>query len=194
MITALTVASFCRRAICRLKASPISWLITLVPLKSSKVRTAIVPSSRISKWTVGPKSEPETSIAFGTCPPISAARNIATRDELERNYAHLRGLQVGPENIERALVVAKPIRVPSDAPVFVLEFDDVHPYSVGVFREMGLAFGQHNDFREIPDEMLLGERVETTGEQAYFNEIKRIIVVRSAAVVVGVFSDFINPP
>src|SRR5579862_9125447 len=58
---------------------------------------------------------------------------------------------------------------------------------------MGLAFGEHNDLREIPDEMLLGERVETTGEQAYFNEIERLVVVRSAAVVVGVFSDFMNP-
>src|SRR5579862_129606 len=133
MITALTVASFCRRAICRLKASPISWLITLVPLKSSRVRTAIVPSSIISKWTVGPELEPETSIEFGMtsshyrCAKCSDLR--CTRTELTR----LRGLQASPENIERALVVAKPICVPSDAPVFVLEFDDVHPYSVGVF-------------------------------------------------------------
>src|SRR5579862_9244413 len=59
---------------------------------------------------------------------------------------------------------------------------------------MGLAFGEHNDLREIPNEMLFGQRVETTGEQAYLDEIKRLVVVRSAAVVVGVFSDFVYPP
>src|SRR5487761_1316215 len=32
-----------------------------------------------------------------------------------------------------------------------------------------------------------------TGGQAYFDEVKRIFVVRSAAVVIGVFGDFINP-
>ena len=61
----------------------------------------------------------------------------------------------------------------TNAPVFNLEFDDVHPYPVGVFREMALALGEHNNLREIPDEMLFGELVETTGEQAYFNEIEK---------------------
>jgi hypothetical protein len=64
--------------------------------------------------------------------------------------------------------------MPSNAPVFDLEFDDVHPYSVGVFREKGLALGEHDDLREIPDEMLFGKPVKTTGEQAHFNEIERI--------------------
>src|SRR5579862_1715615 len=59
---------------------------------------------------------------------------------------------------------------------------------------MGLAFGEHNNFREIPDEMLFGKRVKTTGEQAHLNEIERILGVRSATVVVGVLGDLINPP
>jgi len=60
----------------------------------------------------------------------------------------------------------------SDAPVFNLEFDDVHPYPIGVFREMGLALSEHNNLREVPDEMLFGKRVKTTGKQAHLNEIK----------------------
>src|ERR1700674_1209747 len=102
-------------------------------------------------------------------------------------------LQICPEYIQRALVVAKPIRMSSDTPVFALEFDDMHPYSVGIFREKSLAFGEHYDLREIPDEVLLGKLVKATGDQAYFNEIRRIFVVRTAAVVIGIFSDFINP-
>jgi hypothetical protein len=50
-------------------------------------------------------------------------------------------LQIRPEYGKGALIVAKPIRVSSDTPVFSLEFDDGHPYSGGIFREMGLAFG-----------------------------------------------------
>ena len=52
----------------------------------------------------------------------------------------------------------------SDAPVFGLEFDNVHPYPVGVFREMALALGEHNDLREIRDEMLFGKTVKATGD------------------------------
>src|ERR1700690_1481726 len=81
----------------------------------------------------------------------------------------------------------------SDAPVFTLEFDDVHPYPVGVFREMALALGEHNNLREVPDEMLFGKRVKPTLKQTHLNEIKRIFVIRSATVVVGVFSNFMNP-
>src|ERR1700722_6490553 len=74
----------------------------------------------------------------------------------------------------------------SDAPVFNLEFDDVHPYPVGVLREMGLALGEHDNLREVPDKMLFGQRVKPAGKQAHLNEIKRIFMVRSATVVVGV--------
>ena len=66
-------------------------------------------------------------------------------------YARLLGLQICPKSIQCALVVTKPVGMSSDAPVFALQFDDVHPYSVGIFREKGLTFGEHDDFREIPD-------------------------------------------
>src|SRR5260370_5289906 len=193
MITALTAASFCVKAIWRLKTSPISGLITLVPLESSRVRTAIVPSSRDSKWTVGPEPETETSFDFGMCPPVNAARQAAIYDEIEQKHARLLGLQIRPEYIQRALVVAKPIRMSSDTPVFTLEFDDVHPYSVGIFRESGLAFGEHDDLRYIPHDIVFDKPAKTPGKQAYFNEIKRIVVVMTPAVIIGVFSDFINP-
>src|SRR5579862_5360126 len=81
----------------------------------------------------------------------------------------------------------------SDAPVFNLEFNDVHPYPVGVFREMALAFGEHDNLREVPNKMLFGQRVESTGQQPHLNEIKWVFMVRSATVVVGVFSYFMNP-
>src|SRR5580658_9418307 len=107
MITAFTAASFCMRAIWRLKTSPISGLITLVPLESSRVRTAILPSSRDSKWTVGPGPATENSFDFGMCPPVNAARHAAIQDEIEQKYARLPGLQICPKYIQRALVVAK---------------------------------------------------------------------------------------
>jgi hypothetical protein len=62
----------------------------------------------------------------------------------------------------------------SNAPVFGLEFDDVDPYPVGVFREKALALGEHNDLGEIPDEMLFGEPVKATGHQPYLNEIMAV--------------------
>src|SRR5579872_4783981 len=58
---------------------------------------------------------------------------------------------------------------------------------------MGLAFGEHDALCEIPDEVLFSEPVKTTGEQAYFNEIKRIFVLRAATVVIGVLGDFMHP-
>src|SRR6202521_1634025 len=101
--------------------------------------------------------------------------------------------QIRAECMEGTLIVAQPIRMAPDSPVFILEFDDGHPYSGGIFREMGLAFGEHYDLCEIQHEVLLGEPVKTTGEQAYFNAIKRIFVVRTTGAVTGVFSHFINP-
>src|SRR5580692_1368795 len=95
--------------------------------------------------------------------------------------------------MEGTLIVAQPIRMAPDSPVFILEFDDGHPYSGGILREMGLAFGEHNDLCEVLHDVLLGKPVKTTGEHADFNAIVRIFVVRTAAAVTGVFGDFINP-
>src|ERR1700722_12140210 len=192
MITAFTAASFCIKAIWPLKTSPISGLITLVPLESSRVRTAIAPSSSDSKWTVGSEGETENSFDFGICPQVNAVNRQRSGMKSNRKVRLLK-LQIRPEYGKGALIVAKPIRVSSDTPVFCLELNDGHPYSGGIFRVMGLAFSEHDDFCEIQHEMLLGEPVKTAGEHAYFNAIIRIFVVRAAGAVAGVFSHFINP-
>jgi hypothetical protein len=59
--------------------------------------------------------------------------------------------------MEGTLIVAQPIRMASDSPIFILEFDDGHPYSGGIFREKGLAFGEHNDLCEVLYDVLLGK-------------------------------------
>jgi hypothetical protein len=63
--------------------------------------------------------------------------------------------------MEGTLIVAQPIRMASDSPIFILEFDDGHPYSGGIFREKGLAFGEHNDLCEVLYDVLLGKPVKT---------------------------------
>src|SRR5580704_15860083 len=97
------------------------------------------------------------------------------------------------ECVEGALIVAQPICMAPDGPVFILEFHDGHPDSGGVFREMGLAFCEHDDFCEIEHQVLLGEPVEAAGEHADFNAVVGIFVVRAAAAVIGVLIHFINP-
>src|SRR5271154_1961450 len=62
--------------------------------------------------------------------------------------------------IQGAFVVAKPICVTADSPVVDVKFDNGHPNSIRVLREMRFPFGEHDDFREIADQVLLGESVE----------------------------------
>jgi hypothetical protein len=54
----------------------------------------------------------------------------------------------------------------ADSPVVALNLENGDPDPVRIFRIMRFAFGEHDDFREIVDHVLLGERVESPDGQS----------------------------
>src|ERR1700730_3005415 len=95
--------------------------------------------------------------------------------------------------IKGARIVAQPVGVAADPPVLRLELVDRHPDAPRIRWCVVGTFGREHHAGEIADQPLVRQQVAPVDRNADLDEIKRLLMVRTAGVVVGVFGHLVNP-